>query len=248
MVYYFLFLIDGFGYDQLQNLKNNQSLINTRSGNSNTHCRYVKPILNEIPTITSPNWVTILTGLPVKTHKIMNNAMVGRRNFKFKPSSIFDDQKTSSLFISDWKMMFKYITCKRVKCIYDRKPFVRLMKTWTRHKPKLTVVNTDQLDSIGHLHGWNSKQFKKKVSKIESFIFKFCKYLQMRKKVKFCIFITADHSGYRKNHENHNNSSIRKVPIITLSNDINCYQRVRRRLIKIRRTKQIRNLLQLSIR
>lgn len=215
-MYYFLFLIDGLGYSFLKCLKETQ--------NENI---YIKPIKNQRPSSTAPNWTSILTGLPVKKHKITNNESVRKRNFKFKHTSLFNDyckRKNSTWFITDWKMMFKYVQCKklgnRLRCTYTKKPFYMLKKNWSRQRPrpKLTVINTDRLDSIGHTKGCYSSSFKNQAIKIESFILNFSKYLH-KKRVKFCIFVTADHGYWLKNHENYKNPKINTVPFVVICND-----------------------------
>ena len=199
----FLFLMDGLGYHYLNKLKSD-----------------ARPIQNVIPTITAPNWMSILTGKSPKIHKIRDNESVKSKKFKFNFSTTFDDGWKSSWFITDWKMFPKYLNNRpknQTKITVTKRPLDALLDPKQSFK-QFNVINTDMLDSTGHRYGWGSQPFREKVEKIETFLLQFKKYMDQFKE-KYVIVITADHGGLNDNHEDPFMSKIRMVPLIVWTND-----------------------------
>lgn len=199
----FLFLIDGLGYEYVpKEFKN--------------HCQKIQ---NQIPTITAPNWISILTGLPVKKHKVINNEIVSRKkpeNFVSWDSTILDDEWKNSWIFSDWKPFHKIFPEQKNFFYLKKKMFFDNIKNKLlllgKTKPDFVLVNTEQMDWLGHTHGWESLSVKKRIKKIFHEINELFYFVLDNIDNDPVFFYTADHGGHKKDHEDHNNKKIRNVP------------------------------------
>jgi len=200
----FLFLIDGLGADFLQLLE--------------PAC----VMQNEVPTITAPNWVTLLTGLHVKEHLVQHNYFGRNKRFKFNHTTVFDDFDGKSWFISDWRQFSKLVTCPRTTFTYAKEPFHELQQ-WLRHdSPQLTVINSQLLDTVGHKHGWRSPKAVDVVKQLETQVIKFEAYLRDESGVgPYVVLVTADHgSDGHDDHEDASSESVRRVPLVFITNTL----------------------------
>jgi predicted AlkP superfamily pyrophosphatase or phosphodiesterase len=226
----YVFLIDGMGYHYTP-----QSLQETF---------HLYPIENIEPTITAPNWISILTGKPSEEHKVINNESIRKKSFKLPVDTIFHD--SPGILISDWKMLGKYIYSSKNKAkIKLNFQFIHTKAIWrfihTEHtlmNSKLNFINTDKVDSIAHTYGWKSDKTNRVLNSVARNILKFTNNL-LEKKEPFLIIITADHGGLKKEHEHSKYTKlIRHVPFGLYSNTLNVTK-----LPKIKSTLQIRKFI-----
>jgi predicted AlkP superfamily pyrophosphatase or phosphodiesterase len=221
----YVFLIDGMGYHYTP-----QSLHDTF---------HIYPIENIEPTITAPNWISILTGKPSEEHKVINNESIRKKSFKLPVDTVFHD--TEGTLVSDWKMLGKYIQSS----IHKRKlkfQFIHTKAIWrfihNQHhlmKSQINFINTDKVDSIAHTHGWNSAKTKSVIDSVTRNILKFTNTISE----PCLIIVTADHGGLGKEHEHPKYSKfIRHVPFALYSNTIDV-----KKLPRINSTLQIRKFI-----
>jgi predicted AlkP superfamily pyrophosphatase or phosphodiesterase len=225
----YVFLIDGMGYHYLP-----QSLHDTF---------HIYPIENIEPTITAPNWISILTGKPAEEHKVTNNESIRKKSFKLPVDTIFHDINGGTL-VSDWKMLGKYIYSSIHKSKLKTFQFIYTKAIWQfihyqSHmlKSKVNFINTDKVDSVAHKYGWKSENTKRVLNSVARNIIKFTNSIS--KSEPCLIIITADHGGLGKEHEHSKYTKlIRHVPFGLYSNSINVKE-----LPKIQSTLDIRDFI-----
>jgi len=216
-----LLLIDGLGYNYLKP--------------ESFWKRHSIKIQNAVPTITAPNWSTILSCLDPKDHGVFDNKSHGLPSYKFPHSTIFNDKK-SCLLISDWKMMEKF--SDRCDFLYQN-VWSNLFQTVNVNKKKydLIVLNYSRLDTVAHLLGWGAKPYEKTMKNIEKKTELLYEMLQQQGE-KFVLMGVADHGGFQDDHEESHLKDVRDVPFLWLTND----DRLRRPRIK--KTQDIRRVIQ----
>jgi len=193
-------LIDGIGYEYLD--KDSFWYKNSTR------------IQNSVPTITCPNWLTILSGLRPIDHGVLKNEDFRPKDYLFPKTTIFDDVK-DSLLISDWKVFHK--VSKKPEFIYGN--IWKAIKNlhFCAHD-KLIVLNYMHADNIGHSYGWNSKQYHKTLKYIDTETEKLYERLTKCKK-PFVLLGVSDHGGdEHKDHENEHDKNTRNVPFMVASN------------------------------
>jgi predicted AlkP superfamily pyrophosphatase or phosphodiesterase len=150
----------------------------------------------------------------VSEHGITDNGAARRSASNLQADTIFDDGWTGSWFITDWKPLLKFVSEAPTKT-YTTNVFSALRRGWSRGRPQLTVVNTDLLDATAHKFGWNSPQALRRVHELEQAVLSFETFMK-KKRVPFVIYVTADHGGLQKEHDD-NDPCIRTVPWVTLN-------------------------------
>jgi predicted AlkP superfamily pyrophosphatase or phosphodiesterase len=237
-----LLLIDGLGYEYLPN--------------NSFWKKYSTKIQNVVPTITSPNWSTILSSLDPSEHKVMDNKSHSKKNYKFPYETIFTDilklrymykQEKHSLLLSDWLMMRKFcyghddINTNQNHLICDFK----YNNVWNNlfkqlKKPShysLIVMNYSRLDTVAHIHGWGSPAYYKTLEYIEKQTKRVYQLLSETQK-EFVLLGVSDHGGEKDDHEDHHSKKVRNVPFLFLN------QNGKKQKPRLKSTKEIRKLIQ----
>lgn len=179
--------VDGLGWDFVKKNKCFFWMINGR------------PIQDIEPTLTCPNWSSMLTGELPKTHKVIDNTIKEDKCFKLKTPTIFDwytkkfPRKTPIVYYS-WKSLVKLIPNKKTKKIWERNTVRKFTKYFLRNKPDFSLVFVKQLDETGHMFGWGSKEYHKRVQRIYDDVVKMVLAFK-KKKQPFQMILTADHGG-----------------------------------------------------
>jgi len=197
-----LLMVDGLGYEYL-------TPQDTPFWWTHSH-----KITNQIPTITAPNWISILTGHPTSHHKITKNEMVSKVSYIHYPGTTLADDIHPSLLISDWNIMRKFT---HNSFLYTRNGFEELSRQIKKRSHGIIILNLDKLDTIAHNKGWGSKSYYRVAKFIDQATHRIAHQLE-RKKIPFVLMGVADHGGVGKNHENHLKSKIRNVPWLWVSN------------------------------
>lgn len=209
-----ILLIDGLGYDYLPP--------------ESFWKRHSYPIKNAVPTITAPNWMTILTGLSPRQHGITKNEQVSARSYVSNHSTFLDDLPKPCVLISDWRMMYKLTSAKFV---YSSKP---LKDSWAYiHKMKngTLVVNYSRLDTVAHQYHWGSEKYFKTFKNIDNYT----REISLLNYVR--LIGVSDHGGIENDHEEKHEIKVRRVPLLLYG------FKGLGRLGKIRKTGEIRNYL-----
>ena len=203
----FLFLIDGLGANFIT------------PTTTPMMSKYLRKhvIINSVPTITCPNWMSILSGVPPSKHGVVDNKDASKKNFKFPYSTVFDDAN-QSLLISDWKRFKAYIDADTMTFVFDAATcdMNHTVSLWLQHgMPQLTVVNMQNLDTIGHKTAWGSKAFMKELRRLDSNFGRFMETLLDISPYEIAVCVTADHGGFENQHEDSEIDEIRQVPFLT---------------------------------
>lgn len=223
-----LLLIDGLGFHYLT-----PALTPFWSAHS-TPCR------NVLPSITVPNWATILSGRLPKQHGITKNEQVsylrGKRVLSSgqKPLSTLCDDRPSVL-ISDWNPMRAFTSDVFV---HERHPFRVFRRIWRQHVHTHDgfIINTDCLDALAHARGWNSPAYQKVMQRIDQQTRDLFHFLCQQGE-PFVLMGVADHGGFRHNHESVTNPRVRTVPFLWVNGSRTPIPRPR-----IRSTRHIRSV------
>lgn len=208
-----LLLIDGLGYDYLPP----DSFWRLHS----------RPIQNAAPTITAPNWLTILSGLSPERHGVFDNETVSRPSFRFPHSTVFDDFP-NSVMVSDWAMMRKI----------SPKPRFYSGNIWKfRRFPRegLVVLNYQRLDTVAHRDGWGSPAYQRTLRNIDRQTRELYESL-LKRGTPFVLMGVSDHGGFELDHEEADQKAVRRVPWLVISN-------THRAIPRIRHTRQVREAI-----
>lgn len=172
--------------------------------------RHSVPIRNSEPTITAPNFTTILTGKHPAKHGVMNNEMVGKPSFRFNHSTFFDDYPGwKRVYVSNWAQNRKFVG-PDVDFVHTRRVWDegnRQIEAHTGMRDLLLVLNHDVLDSVAHLKGWGSAAYLRTFAGIDK---------RTREFAAMCDVLvgTADHGGLGEDHEDAGDARVRTVPLL----------------------------------
>jgi predicted AlkP superfamily pyrophosphatase or phosphodiesterase len=191
---YLLLLIDGLGYHFAEGI-----------------WKQSKPLHNEWPTVTGPNWVSILTGKSIRQHGIYNNETISYHRGHFGLRNIVDRFDGRRVVISNWRPFRK---------LFQRVEFVHTESVWTvaetylqREEHLFLVVNTDRLDHVGHRTSWGSPAFRRSVKYITR---RTQRLLDLLRGPYLCVGV-ADHGGEGNEHDA-NTPWVREVPLMWCTN------------------------------
>ncbi len=213
-----LLLIDGLGYDYLP-----------ENSFWKTHSSVIR---NATPTITLPNWLTILSGQTPQKHQVVENEYFRPQGARFLGTTIFDDfpEKNKNLMISDWAMM------KKVSTLTDFR-FGNIWQDLPLPPSGLLVLNYQRLDTVGHIAGWGSQPYERVVKYVDRQTQKLFQRLESQGH-PFVLLGTADHGGHETGHEEVDNAATRRVPLLFATN----VEKIKAPT-RVKHTHQIRNFL-----
>lgn len=185
----YIILVDGLGFHQL-------------TPEWTDDARWCIPLRNQLPSITAPNWASILSGVSTATHGVLDNDQVRR----FGERDTFLHSFNNVHVVSDWAP-FRHLV-PGLPFTHDRTP-IRNLHRHHRNSDVL-VVNLDRLDNRCHKFGWNSPQADTTRRNLGRELRRFREGL----KGDYVMYVVADHGGFRKNHESHTNPAVRTVPFL----------------------------------
>ena len=168
-----------------------------------------------MPTLSSPNWESVITGSAPEQHGITSNGYF-RHKIEFQPSCLDAEGKFQTIF----EVLRQQRPSSRISVIHDWDGFADLLektvpdvlqhergpektteaalKEWNEHKPTLLFVHLDNVDHAGHSYGWESKEYYEAVAEADR--------LTGRMMDAFLaggdtmVLITSDHGGKGRNH------------------------------------------------
>jgi hypothetical protein len=215
-----LLLIDGLGYEYLKP--------------ESFWAQHSTRIRNADPTITAPNWATILSGLSPQKHGVLDNKLHARPNYRFPHTTVFDGIGRS-LMISDWKMMRKF--SDQCDFAYNR-VWSRILQNIGQYAKKydLIVVNYSRLDNVAHSLHWGSAAYQRTLRYIDEQTRKLYDKL-VSLDIPFTLLGTADHGGAKDDHEEAHLSQVHSVPLLYVTNQSE-------KIPTIKLTSEIRELIQ----
>ena len=172
-----------------------------------------------IPTVSSPNWASMINGTSPKNHGIKSNDWE-RKDIKNKS---YCEQKEGEVFPTIFKILREQKPAAKIECVHDWDGFARLANTEAmdtiinsdgeyetcqkvcelirKDKPDFLFVHFDHVDHAGHTFGHFTDEYYKSIQVADSLT---GVVIQALKDAGIYdntyIIITADHGGIRKGH------------------------------------------------
>jgi hypothetical protein len=171
-----------------------------------------------MPTVSAPNWATILSGSGPEQHGVTSNSW-SLMNQGFDPTvkdvdgyytSIFtvirkQMPKSSTAMFYDWDWLGTFVNKKYISKEQYIQGYVMVtsiaLDYIRKEKPVFTFIYYGLPDETGHLKGFNTKDYYQSINDIDSEIGKIIDGLQESKMLQnTAIIITSDHGGIGKGH------------------------------------------------
>ncbi len=171
-----------------------------------------------LPTLSSPNWESMITGAGTAQHGITSNGIV-RNMVEFKPICQGTDGKFPTIFDALHKQHPK----SRIAIFHDWPGFADLVAKdstdilqhetgnkrtteaainyWKNEKPELLFIHLDNVDHAGHAFGWGTREYRNAVEAADSRIGEVVKMLD--ESVGWdstYVLVTSDHGGTPRGH------------------------------------------------
>ncbi len=184
-----------------------------------------------IPTVSSPNWASILMGSGPERHGITSNEWE-RHKFQVPPTCIDSDD----IFPTIVGVMRQQRPRAKIAIIHDWHGFARLVERssvdyvahpqgskatseaavtyWKQQRSHFMLVHFDDVDHTGHGVGWESPEYAQAVADADGYIGAVvAAIVSTGDEASTLVVLTADHGGVEKNHGGLSKAEI-EVPIL----------------------------------
>lgn len=184
-----------------------------------------------LPTNSSPNWTSMLTGADPLQHGVYDNDWE-LDNQQWPPviatekgvyPSLFNwikDQLPESTihFFYEWGGLARLYDLQGVDKVYQGQSgdevFSKAVQAFFEEKPDFLFINIDEIDHYGHQDGHDSRAYFKSISHYDSLIGNFVEQLkEVGMMDETLILITGDHGGTGKGHGGNSLDEL-EIPII----------------------------------
>jgi predicted AlkP superfamily pyrophosphatase or phosphodiesterase len=182
-------------------------------GSHSFHCQA------QMPTVSSPNWASVITGAPPKAHSVWDNDW----KVRFIKDSVFCHGKKGHVFPTIFRILREQKPKAKIMCFSNWWGFVRLVeprvctvkqRTWTMgltatravtsikvRKPDFLFMHLDEVDGAGHKYGHGSPQYYKAVGDADKIVDQIMRAVkQAGIENSTVIMIIADHGGIGHGH------------------------------------------------
>ena len=173
----------------------------------------------QLPTVSSPNWASIIMGVPPAAHGIWSNKWQVR-DIK---DSVYCNGKKGHIFPTIFRVLREQKRHAKIMCFAGWWSFVRLVEPrvstakqrtlWTGlvcsravtsiklRKPDLLFIHLNDVDETGHKYGHGTPEYYKAVSDADEVVGKIMKAVKSAGiEESTVIMIIADHGGIGKGH------------------------------------------------
>jgi len=190
-----------------------------------------------LPSDSSPNWASMLTGALPNQHGITSNDWQPD-NHNIEPSlknkkglfpSIFDDIKSQRpdykvYAFTEWKGLGRMFDSSVPDKVVNSRNGVELLnaaiETFFSDKPEFLFVAINETDHVGHEFGHESKEYFDCITKFDSLLGKLATRLEEAKMLdNTVLIITADHGGIGINHGGDTPNEM-EIPVILYGGDV----------------------------
>jgi len=171
-----------------------------------------------LPTVSSPNWASMIMGAGPEQHGITSNDWQPDK-FDISPVAV----GASGRFPTIFGVLRDQNSKAHIACIHDWEGFGRLIEPRVtdvlehvkdsgstarraievirQNKPTFLFVHFDDVDHAGHKFGWKSPEYFQAVEEVDALIGKLIDTLRDTGLLKdTVIFMTADHGGKGTSH------------------------------------------------
>ncbi|HKE26019.1 MAG TPA: alkaline phosphatase [Bryobacteraceae bacterium] len=190
-----------------------------------------------IPTLSSPNWASVIDGAAPEQHGITSNGYL-RRMVEIEPvcrdsegmfPTIFEvlrtERPTSRIAVfHDWKG-FADLVEKHAPDVMQHEPgaartTAAAIQYWQRNHPDLMFVHLDNVDQAGHDSGWTSHAYYQAVEEADRHIGEIVDMLEEQAAADSTyVLVTSDHGGKGRNHGKNSLAEI-QIPWILAGPDV----------------------------
>jgi arylsulfatase A-like enzyme len=168
-----------------------------------------------MPTLSSPNWESVITGSAPEQHGITSNGYL-KEKVELKPLCIDAAGKFPTIF----QIMRDQRPSSRIAVIHDWDGFADLLEKsapdalihqagakkttetalhyWNENRPDLFFVHLDNVDHAGHEYGWGTREYYSAVEEADQCLGKLLDVLLATPNTY--VLITSDHGGKIRGH------------------------------------------------
>ena len=168
-----------------------------------------------MPTLSSPNWESIITGSAPEQHGITSNGYL-KEKVEIKPLcldaagkfptifQILRDQKPNSRIavIHDWDGFADLLEKSAPDFLQHeagpRKTVETAVRYWNQNHPDLMFVHLDNVDHAGHEYGWSTREYYAAVEEADTDLGKLLDAVEDAPGTY--VLITSDHGGKGRGH------------------------------------------------
>jgi len=168
-----------------------------------------------LPTSSSPNWASILMGAGPEIHGVTSNDWQ-RDKFEIAPACL--DPQGDAIFPTIVGQLRAHRPNAKIAAFYHWADFGRLieknranlsehLKTapltaaaaiayWKAEKPDLLLIHFDEVDHMGHEHGWGSPEYLAEIERSDELVGRIAAAVGE----DGVILVVSDHGGIEKKH------------------------------------------------
>jgi arylsulfatase A-like enzyme len=168
-----------------------------------------------MPTLSSPNWESIITGSAPEQHGITSNGYL-KEKIELKPVCIDAEGKFPTIF----QILRDQRPASKIAVVHDWDGFADLLEKsapdlllheagprkttdaavsyWNQNHPELLFVHLDNVDHAGHEYGWGTREYYSAVEEADICIGKLLDALLATPDTY--VLITSDHGGKGRGH------------------------------------------------
>ncbi len=191
-----------------------------------------------MPTLSSPNWASMITGAGPEQHGITSNGVLLQKMVTL-PAVCRDDE---GMFPTMFEVLRMQRPASRIAIFHDWPGFADLVEKhapnvmqhergadrttraaieyWKENRPELMFVHLDNVDHTGHDMGWGSKEYNKAVTDADGYIGQVVDMLQSTgAKESTYLLITSDHGGKGREHGKNSLQEI-QIPWVLVGPDV----------------------------
>ncbi|HTS31331.1 MAG TPA: alkaline phosphatase [Bryobacteraceae bacterium] len=171
-----------------------------------------------LPTLSSPNWESIITGAGTEQHGITSNGYL-RKLVEFQPACL----DAQGMFPTIFGLLRAARPSARIAVFHDWGGFANLLEKnapdvlkhesgpekttaaaiqyWKGNLPALLFIHLDNVDHTGHEEGWSSPAYLRAVEDADKHIGEILDMVnEASAEDSTFIMITSDHGGKGRNH------------------------------------------------
>ena len=172
-----------------------------------------------MPTLSSPNWASMITGAGPEQHGITSNGVLLQKMVTL-PAVCRDED---GMFPTMFEVLRMQHPTARIAIFHDWPGFADLVEKhapnvmqhergadrtthaaieyWRENRPDLMFVHLDNVDHTGHDLGWGSREYNKAVADADGYVGEFVDMLKTAgAQDSTYILVTSDHGGKGREH------------------------------------------------
>jgi hypothetical protein len=171
-----------------------------------------------MPTLSSPNWASMITGAGPEQHGITSNGYL-RRMVEIQPvcrgaggrfPTVFEalrrQRPESGIAIfHDWRGFSSLLEKNVPDVLQHERGAARTVEAavcyWKKSRPALMFIHIDNVDHAGHDQGWSSRAYYKAVEEADRYIGRIMDMLEDALALDSTyVLVTSDHGGKGRGH------------------------------------------------